>query len=147
MLHPCHIYLFQHHHRAMHVTWGSWPMIVNILQVIFQHLNIKKIQYGEAKMTIFTTLVKDVKFASTSFLQYMEANLTTFTYVLKIVIFASPYCRFLGAGSHNIYISGLSKERHGLNQIPWSQAVMQSEVFANVIIFLFRWKICSLKML
>ena len=47
------------------------------------------IQYGEAKMTIFTTLVK---FASTSFLQYMEANLTTFTYVIKIVIFASPYC-------------------------------------------------------
>ena len=48
------------------------------------------LQYGEAKMTIFTTLVKDVKFASTSFLQYMEANLTTFTYVIKIINFASP---------------------------------------------------------
>ena len=55
-------------------------------------LEILEMQYGEAKITIFTTLVKDVKFGSKSFLQYMEANLTTFTYVIKIVIFASPYC-------------------------------------------------------
>ena len=38
---------------------------------------------GEAKIKIFTTLVKYVKFASTFFLQYMEANLTTFTYVIN----------------------------------------------------------------
>ena len=38
------------------------------------------------------TLVKDIKFASTSLLQYTEANLATFTYVVKTVNFASPYC-------------------------------------------------------
>ena len=33
------------------------------------------LQYGEAKMTIFATLEKDVKFASTSFLQSIRKQI------------------------------------------------------------------------